>query len=144
MSIWCKNAISILDAFYVIFDMIAQYYECRNNWQWSSWKSASWSAGKLSDFCLLCLEIVCSVKLGKTQNTPPHCSPALPPLPPHLLYRWLPPSSLPSIFRHRRVSHHRRAVPAFKPLPPPLLSHRRRHCRRVATKPPPPSSCRRH
>jgi hypothetical protein len=22
------------------------YYECGNNWQWSSWKSASWFAGK--------------------------------------------------------------------------------------------------
>jgi hypothetical protein len=29
---------------------LLDYYECGNNWHWSSWKSTSWSAGKLSDF----------------------------------------------------------------------------------------------
>jgi hypothetical protein len=29
---------------------LSHYYMSGNNWQWSSWKSASWFAGKLSDF----------------------------------------------------------------------------------------------
>jgi hypothetical protein len=31
VSIWCKNAISILDTFYLVFDMIAQDHVCSTN-----------------------------------------------------------------------------------------------------------------
>jgi hypothetical protein len=31
-------------------ESFTSFYELGNSWQWSSWMSAGWSAGKLSDF----------------------------------------------------------------------------------------------
>jgi hypothetical protein len=110
------------------------HYECGKYWQWSSWKSASWSAGKLSDFCLLRLD---STECKARQNTK-HTS-ALLPCPPSTS-----PPSTPSSAATAVTSLDLLPLPC-QPSPPsrcclqatasavvempPPSSRRRQHCR---------------